>query len=226
MPDARFQIHTQPALLEVVTAKCEPSLKDAKPELRYQFERLAYFALDKDTIPGKLVLESYDYTEGCVDKGNAEGIVLTIIIRMKKLLSYLMLCFAIITLCHAQSIYERIPNNGQKLAVLLLGCHGKNIKGFGSASLFFAPISTNKEAAKIICAVTALHNLKDKETGEMFDSLCLKISMPPEAKPRYLKLPLKHDSPKNYWVSPSGLDLAVIPFTSERHQRVGHGDSH
>jgi glutaminyl-tRNA synthetase len=34
--------------LEVVTAKCEPSLKDAKPELRYQFERLAYFTLDPD----------------------------------------------------------------------------------------------------------------------------------------------------------------------------------
>jgi glutaminyl-tRNA synthetase len=32
-----------------VTAKCEPSLKDAKPEFRYQFERLAYFALDKDS---------------------------------------------------------------------------------------------------------------------------------------------------------------------------------
>jgi glutaminyl-tRNA synthetase len=32
-----------------VTAKCEPGLKDARPELRYQFERLAYFALDKDS---------------------------------------------------------------------------------------------------------------------------------------------------------------------------------
>jgi glutaminyl-tRNA synthetase len=36
--------------------QCEPSLKDAKPELRYQFKRLAYFALDKDSTPGKLVL--------------------------------------------------------------------------------------------------------------------------------------------------------------------------
>ena len=27
----------------------EPSLADAKAELRYQFERLAYFALDKDS---------------------------------------------------------------------------------------------------------------------------------------------------------------------------------
>ena len=44
-----------PHSLEVLTAKCEPSLKDAKPELRYQFERLAYFTLDKDTAPGKLV---------------------------------------------------------------------------------------------------------------------------------------------------------------------------
>jgi len=33
----------------------QPSLKDAKPELRYQFERLAYFALDLDSQPGKLV---------------------------------------------------------------------------------------------------------------------------------------------------------------------------
>ncbi len=33
----------------------QPSLADAKPELRYQFERLAYFALDTDSKPGKLV---------------------------------------------------------------------------------------------------------------------------------------------------------------------------
>jgi len=39
-----------------VTAKCEPNLKDAKPELRYQFERLGYFTLDPDTKPGKPVL--------------------------------------------------------------------------------------------------------------------------------------------------------------------------
>ena len=30
-------------------------LKDAKPEERYQFERLAYFALDKDSRHAKLV---------------------------------------------------------------------------------------------------------------------------------------------------------------------------
>ena len=50
-PDAGgdFKKHLNPHSLEVLTAKCEPSLKDAKPEERYQFERLAYFALDKDS---------------------------------------------------------------------------------------------------------------------------------------------------------------------------------
>src|SRR5208282_6125939 len=43
-----FKSVLNPHSLEVVTAKCEPSLKDAKPELRYQFERLAYFTLDSD----------------------------------------------------------------------------------------------------------------------------------------------------------------------------------
>ncbi|MGA2241913.1 MAG: glutamine--tRNA ligase/YqeY domain fusion protein [Verrucomicrobiota bacterium] len=46
-----FKQFLNPHSLEVVTAKCEPSLKDAKPELRYQFERLAYFALDTDARP-------------------------------------------------------------------------------------------------------------------------------------------------------------------------------
>jgi len=47
--DGDFKRHLNPHSLEVVTAKLEPSLKDAKPELRYQFERLAYFTLDKDS---------------------------------------------------------------------------------------------------------------------------------------------------------------------------------
>ena len=56
-PDAEgdFKKHLNPHSLEIVTAKCEPSLTEARPELRYQFERLAYFALDKDSAPGKLV---------------------------------------------------------------------------------------------------------------------------------------------------------------------------
>jgi len=50
--DGDFHAHINPNSLEVVTAKCEPSLKEAKPELRYQFERLGYFCLDKDFALG------------------------------------------------------------------------------------------------------------------------------------------------------------------------------
>lgn len=50
-----FKSVLNPHSLEVITAKCEPGLKDASPDERYQFERLAYFALDKDSTPGKPV---------------------------------------------------------------------------------------------------------------------------------------------------------------------------
>jgi glutaminyl-tRNA synthetase len=57
-PDADggdFKSFINPNSLEVVQAKCEPSLADADPNERYQFERLGYFALDPDSKPGKLV---------------------------------------------------------------------------------------------------------------------------------------------------------------------------
>jgi len=53
--DGNFKQHLNPHSLEVVTAKCEPSLREADPKSRYQFERLAYFALDKESTPEKLV---------------------------------------------------------------------------------------------------------------------------------------------------------------------------
>jgi glutaminyl-tRNA synthetase len=40
-----------PNSLEVVTARLEASLAAAKPSDRFQFERLGYFALDKDSAP-------------------------------------------------------------------------------------------------------------------------------------------------------------------------------
>jgi glutaminyl-tRNA synthetase len=56
-PDAEgdFKAHLNPRSLEVVSAKCEPSLADARPDQRYQFERLAYFTLDRDSKPNRPV---------------------------------------------------------------------------------------------------------------------------------------------------------------------------
>ena len=51
-----FTVNLNPNSLEVITsAKLEPSLATAKPGDRYQFERLGYFCVDPDSMPGKLV---------------------------------------------------------------------------------------------------------------------------------------------------------------------------
>jgi glutaminyl-tRNA synthetase len=42
-----------PHSLDPVTALCEPSLAEAKPGERFQFERLGYFVADPDAAPGK-----------------------------------------------------------------------------------------------------------------------------------------------------------------------------
>ena len=46
-----FKTVMNPRSLEVITAKVEPSLREASADARYQFERLAYFTLDPDSKP-------------------------------------------------------------------------------------------------------------------------------------------------------------------------------
>jgi glutaminyl-tRNA synthetase len=51
-----FTVNLNPNSLEVLTdAKLEPSLGNAAPGSRYQFERLGYFSVDPDSAPGKPV---------------------------------------------------------------------------------------------------------------------------------------------------------------------------
>ena len=51
-----FTANLNPNSLENVTgAKLEPSLANAAVQSRYQFERLGYFCVDQDSMPGKLV---------------------------------------------------------------------------------------------------------------------------------------------------------------------------
>ena len=51
-----FVADLNPQSLEILTqAKVEPSLAGAAPGSRYQFERLGYFCVDKDSAPGALV---------------------------------------------------------------------------------------------------------------------------------------------------------------------------
>jgi glutaminyl-tRNA synthetase len=57
VPDGKdFTVNLNPNSLEVLRgAKLEPSLRGAAPGSRYQFERLGYFCVDKDSTTEKLV---------------------------------------------------------------------------------------------------------------------------------------------------------------------------
>jgi glutaminyl-tRNA synthetase len=67
---ADFKEFINPHSLEIVTAKLEPSLNDARPGERYQFERLGYFALDPDSQPGKPVFNRTIPLKDAWTKGN------------------------------------------------------------------------------------------------------------------------------------------------------------
>jgi glutaminyl-tRNA synthetase len=53
--DNDFKSSLNPRSLEIVQARCEASLGDAQPEVRYQFERLGYFAVDPESRPSSLI---------------------------------------------------------------------------------------------------------------------------------------------------------------------------
>lgn len=130
---------------------------------------------------------------------------------MKKLFGFL--CFIYVCQSNAQSIFERFPDRPERTTVLLLGYNGNlNVGGFGSASIFLTRFSTN---TGVFTLVTAKHNLADKKTGKMFDGLLVKMNMPHGANPRYVKIPLQNDFPQNYWTSPIGLDVAVVPLPNK-----------
>jgi glutaminyl-tRNA synthetase len=54
-PPRDFKSFINSNSLQVASAKCEPALANARPEERYQFERLGYFALDPDSTTDKQV---------------------------------------------------------------------------------------------------------------------------------------------------------------------------
>jgi glutaminyl-tRNA synthetase len=54
-PPRDFKSFINSNSLEVANAKCEPTLANASPEERYQFERLGYFTLDPDSTAEKQV---------------------------------------------------------------------------------------------------------------------------------------------------------------------------
>ncbi len=65
-----FLEFVNPDSLKIVTGFVEPSLKDAKNEDKFQFQRMGYFTVDKDSTIGKLV---FNKTVGLKDAWEEKG---------------------------------------------------------------------------------------------------------------------------------------------------------
>ena len=50
-----YKSNINPDSLKTIIAKLEPSLKDAQPMDKFQFQRLGYFCVDKDSTSEKLI---------------------------------------------------------------------------------------------------------------------------------------------------------------------------
>jgi glutaminyl-tRNA synthetase len=51
-----FRVNLNPYSLEVIKGFVEPGLKAASPGDKFQFQRLGYFCIDKDSLPDKLLI--------------------------------------------------------------------------------------------------------------------------------------------------------------------------
>ena len=71
-PPRDFKSFINSNSLEVANAKCEPALANARPEERYQFERLGYFTLDPDSTVGKASVEPHGHVERYLGEGSEE----------------------------------------------------------------------------------------------------------------------------------------------------------
>jgi len=51
-----WRVNLNPKSLEIVQARLESTLKSAKPGETFQFERLGYFTIDKESPPEQMVI--------------------------------------------------------------------------------------------------------------------------------------------------------------------------
>lgn len=68
--ERNFLDFVNPESLKISTGFVEPSLVDAQPEARFQFQRIGYFVVDRDSQPGALV---FNKTVGLKDTWEEKG---------------------------------------------------------------------------------------------------------------------------------------------------------
>jgi len=118
-----FLEFVNPDSLKVVNGFVEPSLKQSKNEDKFQFQRLGYFTVDKDSTPGKLV---FNKTVGLKDAWEEKG---------KKEENILM--------ATQKEINKYVKEKDENNAVVILENIVSNIKSIDNFSLLVQTVTKN-----------------------------------------------------------------------------------
>ena len=118
-----FLEFVNPESLKVVKGFVEPSLKQSKNEDKFQFQRLGYFTVDKDSTPGKLV---FNKTVGLKDAWEEKG---------KKEENILM--------ATQKEINKYVKEKDETNAVVILENIVSNIKSIDNFSLLVQTVTKN-----------------------------------------------------------------------------------
>jgi glutaminyl-tRNA synthetase len=118
-----FLEFVNPDSLKVVKGFVEPSLKQSKNEDKFQFQRLGYFTVDKDSTPGKLV---FNKTVGLKDAWEEKG---------KKEENILM--------ATQKEINKYVKEKDENNAVVILENIVSNIKSIDNFSLLVQTVTKN-----------------------------------------------------------------------------------
>jgi glutaminyl-tRNA synthetase len=121
--DKNFLEFMNPSSLQIVKGFVEPSLSDVKSDEKFQFQRLGYFNVDKDTTEGKIV---FNKTVGLKDAWEEKG---------KKEENLLMNT--------QKEINKYVKEKDENNAVLILNSIIENIKSIDNYSLIIQTIVKN-----------------------------------------------------------------------------------
>lgn len=114
----------------------------------------------------------------------------------------------------AQGLFERMPIlTGQSIHLFGFEQAVNKIVSSGTGALYMVPLTTTNESVGTPVIVTAKHNLFYPQSTNPLPALIVKLNVPmKERHAKFLFLPLKHDEPRSYWISPRGLDLVLVPY--------------
>lgn len=119
----------------------------------------------------------------------------------------------------AQGLFEKWPMLTEN-CVHIFGAEMINgqlsLVSAGTGATFIVPSNDKDEFYGVMSIITARHNLMKDDQRTYHSSVVIKMRSKDTAnRACFIQVPLQTQGQKNFWESPSGLDVAVIPLPPE-----------